>query len=166
MFLKIFGEYMSVAYICMLVLGVSCQQLGDKYKLETFCAPFVRRVGVYTFLKMEICIEHMQPTVWEIHVSWKYRLILYISCQPLGDECKLERCRPGTSCTRYMGPIWQSEFFPICHTLIFSGPNLSGPNLPGPDLPSTKFPGPNLPPRGPICRGPICRGPICRGPIC
>ena len=32
----------------------------------------------------------MLPTIWGVYVSWIYMLILDISCQHLGDDCKLE----------------------------------------------------------------------------
>ena len=74
----------------MLVLDISCQHMGDECKLKSFCAPFGRRVGECTFLKLYICIGYMLPTIWGVCVSWIYMLVLDISCQHLGDECKLE----------------------------------------------------------------------------
>ena len=79
-----------VSWIYMLVLDISCQHLGDECKLEGFCVPFGHRVGECTFLKMYICIGYMLPTIWGVCVSWIYILVLDISCQHLGDECKLE----------------------------------------------------------------------------
>ena len=35
----------------MLVLDISCQQLGDECKLKGFCVPFGHRVGECTFLE-------------------------------------------------------------------------------------------------------------------
>ena len=32
----------------------------------------------------------MLPTIWGVYISWRYMLILDISCQHLGDDCKLE----------------------------------------------------------------------------
>ena len=76
-----------------MILDISCQYLGDECKLEGFCVPFGHRVGKLTFLKIYICIGYMMPTI--VHVSWIY-IILDISCQHLGDECKLEGfCVPG-----------------------------------------------------------------------
>ena len=49
--------------IYMLVLDITCQQLGDECKLEGFCVPFGHRVGECTFLKMYICIGYMLPTI-------------------------------------------------------------------------------------------------------
>ena len=39
----------------MLVLDISCQQLGDGCKLECFCVPFRHRVGKCTFLENVYC---------------------------------------------------------------------------------------------------------------
>ena len=63
-----FGEYVSVEYtiyniLYMLVLDISCQQLGDECKLKGFCAPFGRRVGEYTFLNIYVGIEYIMPTM-------------------------------------------------------------------------------------------------------
>ena len=32
----------------------------------------------------------MLPTIWGVYISWRYMLILDISCQHLGHDCKLE----------------------------------------------------------------------------
>ena len=98
-----------VSWIYMLILDISCQHLGDECKLEGFCVPFGHRVGECTFLKIYICIEYMLPTMWGVYVSWKYMLILDISCQHLGDECKLEDfC--WISCKRF-GKYMSLEFY-------------------------------------------------------
>ena len=76
--------------IYILVLDISCQHLGDECKLEGFCVPFGHRVGECTISEMFICIGNMLPTIWGVCISWIYMLVLDISCQHLGDECKLE----------------------------------------------------------------------------
>ena len=78
-----------VSWIYVLVLDISCQHLGDKCNLECLCVPFGHRVGECTFLEIYICIGYMLPTIWGIYVSWIYVLVLDVSCQHLGDKCKL-----------------------------------------------------------------------------
>ena len=80
----IWGVYVSWIYM---LLDISCQHLGDECKLEGFCVPFGHRVGEITFLRIYICIGYMTPII--VFVTWIY-MILDISCQHLGDECKLE----------------------------------------------------------------------------
>ena len=41
-------------------------------------------------IQMSICIGNMLPTIWGVCISWIYMLVLDISCQHLGDECKLD----------------------------------------------------------------------------
>ena len=105
-------------------MDISCQHLGDEYKLMGFCVPFGHRVGKCTFLEYVsfeyICwywIYHANTwgmnvswrvslcpsgtgwgniyfgilyIFWEIYIRWVYLLVMDISCQHLGDECKLE----------------------------------------------------------------------------
>ena len=69
--------------------------LGDKCQLASFCAPFGRGVGICIFLKINLSKEYSQLTVWDIFDSWRHLLVLDISCQLLGDECKLDSfCAP------------------------------------------------------------------------
>ena len=84
----IWWEYVTWRY--MLILDISCQTMGDECKLEGFCVPFGHRVGECTYLEIYICIGYMMPTIWGTYVTWRYRLIMDISCQNLEDECKLE----------------------------------------------------------------------------
>ena len=64
---------------------------------------WVRGFGEYTYIKIYNGIGYMLQTIWGGYVSWKHILILNISCQPLGDECKFESscvpfgCRVGES---------------------------------------------------------------------
>ena len=67
----------------MLVLDISCQYLGDECKLEGFCAPFGRRVGECTFLKLYSSITNDLGNICQLNI---YVGIGYI----MGDECKLE----------------------------------------------------------------------------
>ena len=60
----------------MLVLDISCQHLGDEFKLMGFCVPFGHRGG--------------EMYIFGICTSLIYMLVLDISCKHLGDECKLE----------------------------------------------------------------------------
>ena len=39
--------------------------------------------------EIQICIGYGQPTVQGIHINCKYMFVWDISCQPLGEECKL-----------------------------------------------------------------------------
>ena len=55
--------------IYMLVLDITCQQLGDECKLEGFCVPFGHRVVECTFLKMYICIGYVMSTILGACVS-------------------------------------------------------------------------------------------------
>ena len=55
--------------IYMLVLDITCQQLGDECKLEGFCVPFGHRVVECTFLKMYICIGYVMSTIFGACVS-------------------------------------------------------------------------------------------------
>ena len=54
-----------------------------------FLSALWHRVGECTYLEIYICIGYMMPTIWGEYVTWRYMLILDISCQHLGDECKL-----------------------------------------------------------------------------
>ena len=69
--------------------------LGDKCQLASFCAPFGREAGICIFLKINLSKEYSQLTVWDIFDIWRHMLVLDISCQLLGDECKLDSfCAP------------------------------------------------------------------------
>ena len=48
-----------------------------------------RKINFPPFFR-EICIGNMLPTIWGVCISWIYMLVLDISCQHLGDECKLD----------------------------------------------------------------------------
>ena len=45
--------------ICILVLDINCQHLGNIRHLEGFCAPFGRRVGEYVWSGMYIFLYHI-----------------------------------------------------------------------------------------------------------
>ena len=51
-------------YRCMLILDISCQQFGDKCKLEGFFVPFGHRDGKCIFIEIYIYIGYMLPTIW------------------------------------------------------------------------------------------------------
>ena len=55
------GIYVSWKY--RLVLDILCQHLGAEWSLESFCAPFGRRVGECTFLNIYVGIEYIMPTL-------------------------------------------------------------------------------------------------------
>ena len=78
----------------MLVLDISCQHMGDECKLKSFCAPFGRRVGECTFLKLYICIGYMLPTFGE-HTS-----VEFIHC----SRAKLSGAQLSTFWGRTVGP--------------------------------------------------------------
>ncbi len=68
-------------------MDIPCQQFGDKFKLEGFFVPFGHRDGTCIFIEIYIYIGYMLPTIWR---AWyKCMLILDISCQKFGDNCKL-----------------------------------------------------------------------------
>ena len=69
----------------MLVLDISCQQLGDECKLKGFCVPFGHRVGECTFLENayfysihaannlgSMCQLNIQYTIYYICWYWIY----------------------------------------------------------------------------------------------
>ena len=56
-----FEEYMSVVFIYVLVLDISCQQLGEMCQLEGFCAPR----NLVTFGNIYICMGYMLTTFGE-----------------------------------------------------------------------------------------------------
>ena len=89
----------------MLILDISCQHLGDECKLEGFCAPFGRRVGVCTFLKLYICNGYMHTSVEFIHCS----------------KAKLSGAQLSTFSGRTVGPC-----------PLFRGPIAWGPTVRGP----------------------------------
>ena len=51
------GIYFGGLY--MLVLDISCQLLGDECKLDSFCAPFGRGDGKFTFLEIIILVDYI-----------------------------------------------------------------------------------------------------------
>ena len=59
---------------------------------EFLCALRAQGWLIYIFWNIQWydSIAYMLPTIWGIYVSWIYSLVLDISCQHLGDECKLE----------------------------------------------------------------------------
>ena len=68
----------------------------------------------------------MLPTIWGVYDSGKYMLILDISCQHLGDECKLEGfCVPfghrvGIFRNIYLDWIFDANNLgSICHLKIY-----------------------------------------------
>ena len=104
----------------MLVLDISCQHMGDECKLKSFCAPFGRRVGECTFLKLYICIGYMLPTFGE-HTS-----VEFIHC----SRAKLSGAQ-------------------LSGAQLFGGPTVRGPtvHILGADswAPDSWAPGPNCP---------------------
>jgi hypothetical protein len=96
----------------MLVLDISCQLLGDECKLDSFCAPFGRGDGKCTFLEIHIDMKsnslghfrqleafvgigYIMQQFGGIYFGGLYMMVLDISCQLLGDECKLDSfCAP------------------------------------------------------------------------
>ena len=70
-----------------LILDIPCQQFGDKCKLEGFFVPFGHRDGKCIFIEIYIYIGYMLPTIWR--ACYRCMLILDISCQKFGDNCKL-----------------------------------------------------------------------------
>ena len=58
---SVWGIYVSWKY--RLVLDILCQHLGAEWSLESFCAPFGRRVGECTFLNIYVGIEYIMPTL-------------------------------------------------------------------------------------------------------
>ena len=71
----------------MLILDIPCQQFEDKCKLEGFFVPFGHRDGKCIFIEISIYIGYMLPTIWR--ACYRCMLILDISCQKFGDNCKL-----------------------------------------------------------------------------
>ena len=64
--------------------------LGEWMYVRGFLSALWHWVGECTYLEIYICIGYMMPTIWGVYVTWRYMLILDISCQHMGDECKLE----------------------------------------------------------------------------
>ena len=58
---SVWGIY--VSWKNRLVLDILCQHLGAEWSLESFCAPFGRRVGECTFLNIYVGIEYIMPTM-------------------------------------------------------------------------------------------------------
>ena len=55
-----YGIYL-LLQICLFVLDICCQHLGNTCQLEIFCAPFGRRVRECIFCNEYICIRYMLP---------------------------------------------------------------------------------------------------------
>ena len=70
----------------MWVLDISCQLLGTNVSWLVS----VRGVGICIFSEINLSKEYSQLTVLDIFDSWRHMLVLDISCQLLGDECKLD----------------------------------------------------------------------------
>ena len=69
----------------ILVLYISCQQLGDMCNFLGVFGPFGPRVGglyLSSFL-------HCGPKVGGVVSKFMFKLVLYISCQQLGYMCNL-----------------------------------------------------------------------------
>ena len=137
--------YICIGYVLLTIWGIHVSWMcwywiyhantwGINVIWNVYVCPsaFRHTVGECTFLEIYICNGYMLPKIWGIYVSWIYVLILDISCQHLGDECKLEgfcvpfghRVRECTFlkmyiCIGYVLPtiwgIWVSWIYIILH---------------------------------------------------
>ena len=62
---KILGWGMYTFLLCILILDINCQHLGNICQLEGFCAPFGRGVRKSKFFNIYICIGYLLPTFGE-----------------------------------------------------------------------------------------------------
>ena len=79
--------------------------LGEWMYVRGFLSALWHWVGECTYLEIYICIGYMMPTIWGVYVTWRYMLILDISCQHLEDECKLEGF-----CVPFRHRVWKCTF--------------------------------------------------------
>ena len=82
--------------ICQLNIWVGIEYIlptlgGWMWVGEFLCALRAQGWLIYIFWNIQWyeSIAYMLPTIWGIYVSWIYSLVLDISCQHLGDKCKL-----------------------------------------------------------------------------
>ena len=90
-----FGEYESVEYMCCgigYIMNIFGEYMSVEYKYLDIWYDMPNMMKNYEQPQgkgMYICIGYVLLTIWGIYVSWIYVLVLDISCQHLGDKCKL-----------------------------------------------------------------------------